>query len=293
YQPSYPHTWTAATGAILLDYWDSTRGRHDARRWAVLGLLVGVCALAREQESVFVLAPAIEGVAEAVRRLRSRDLAGLGRLVGWLALAAVIAIAVASPQLIAKKLIIGRFFEANISTNYMRWEAPFFWETVYSTRNGLFVWTPVAYLGIIGLFFARRGATRSLAAVALLIFAAEMWVNGSAWAWWSDASYSNRRFVGCTVLIAIGLAFLVERLRGLAEHHPRLAPAAALVLSALPFFVFTLELSRAVRYSAQRTADVVRVPDLYGASFKRVLDDIEVAGSPPTWPYSWLWALRF
>lgn len=186
-----------------------------------------------------------------MQRARRRDFPEIARLVGYAALAAM----VASPQLIAKALIIGWIFDAIISTNYMRWDAPFFWETVFATRNGLFVWTPLAYIGVAGLLAARRGTACLLGGALLLGFLGEMWVNGSAYAWWSDFSFSNRRFVDCTIVIAIGLAFLFERRRDLAVRWARLAPATAITLLLAPLVVFNIELAWAVKSGQQRNAE--------------------------------------
>src|SRR5262249_38205763 len=42
---SYSHAWTALACALLLETWNRTRGRHDARRWAVCGALTGLAIL--------------------------------------------------------------------------------------------------------------------------------------------------------------------------------------------------------------------------------------------------------
>jgi hypothetical protein len=292
YWVSYSHAWTALACALLLDTWDATRGRHDARRWAVLGALVGLAILTREQEAVFALPLVVEGLVEMVRRVRGRDLGGAARLAGHGVLAVACALVVASPQLIAKQLILGDAFAPGAGPNYMRWSAPFFWETLYATKNGLFVWTPLAYLGALGLAAGRPGGARALGLTLLLVFAAATWVNGSAWAYWSDWGFSNRRFVDCTPLFIVGIAFAVERLRALNARWPRLAPNLALVLALVPLVALNLELSRAMTRSEVRPNAPIRASELYGGSVRRLLERLEGAGGPFTWPYSWAWALR-
>src|SRR5262249_8553460 len=181
----------------------------------------------------------VEGLVETGRRLRRRDVGGAARMVLHGAIAVACALIVASPQLIAKKVILGSVLEPGAGPGYMRWNAPFFFGTLYATKNGLFVWTPLAYLGALGLLAGRRGGPRALGLTLLGVFAAVTWVNGSAWAWWSDWGLSNRRFVDCTALFIVGIAFVVERLRGVHARWPRLAPRAALALLLLPFILTT------------------------------------------------------
>src|SRR5262249_53207954 len=78
---SYSHASTALACALLLETWNRTRGRHDARRWAVCGALTGLAILTREQEAVFALPLVVEGLVETGRRLRRRDVGGAARMV--------------------------------------------------------------------------------------------------------------------------------------------------------------------------------------------------------------------
>jgi hypothetical protein len=290
--PSYGHAWTAAAVALLLDYWDSTRGRNDLRRWCILGLLVGLAALTRLQESVFAVLPAAEGLAELVRRARRRDARAVARLLGYFAAAAALALLVVSPQLAANVYFYGTPLAVYSGQGYLRPGSPFFWESLYASRNGLFVWTPLAYAGVLGLFLAPR-AGRALAAGALVAFLLVTWVNGSAWAWWSDFSFSNRRYVDATALFALGLAFAVERLRALHARFPRLAPHAAFFLLVLPFLAVNLELSGAVAFSVAPVGRATSSSQIYAASLSRIIEGARrLFGNVASWPANLIWALR-
>lgn len=290
--PSYGHAWTAAAVALLVDYWDRTRGRHDLRRWCALGLLVGLAALTRLQEVVFAVLPVAEGLAEAARRARRRDAAGLLRLLGCFAAATALALVVVSPQIAANIYFYGSPLAVYSGQGYLRAGAPFFWEALYASRNGLFVWTPLAYAGVLGLVLAPRGA-RALAAGAGVAFLLVTWVNGSAWAWWSDFSFSNRRFTDATVVFALGLAFAVERLRALHARVPRLAPHAALLLLVLPWVAMNLELSWAVARSVAPVGRATSSSQIYAASIARIVDGARrLLGNVASWPANLVWALR-
>jgi hypothetical protein len=291
YWVGYNHAWTAFGVAWLLCYWDATRGRTDPKRWAALGGLVGLAALTRLQEVTWAAIPAVEWGVLAVAAARKRDRRVVGQLAIGGALATVCALAVAAPQLYANWKVFGGALEVG-QPNYMRWEAPFLWEPLFSTRNGLFVWTPLAYAGVLGLFAAMK-PSRALAGALALGFALQVYVNGSAWSWWFDWSFSARRFVDCTAPFVVGIAFLIERGRRLAQRYPRLAPHAALVLAVLPLVAMNLELTRAVSKGKQRVGQPVEAAKLYAGSLSRFLTSIEGSvGMPTSWPANWLWAIR-
>jgi hypothetical protein len=273
-------------------YWDRTRGRFDANRWAALGALAGLAALTRMQEVLWALLAAGELFIEAARRARARDPRGALRLAVPAAAATVCALAVASPELLANKLVFGHWLAVYTGESYMRWEAPFFWETLFATRNGLFVWTPVAYVGVLGLLLAPRGA-RGLAAGLVAGFFMQTWVNGSAWAWWSAWSYSNRRFLGVTIALLVGWVFAVDSLRRLHARRPRLLPHVALGALLLPWLVFNIEMSTAVSRGQQSVLKDTSSDALFLGSLTRIFRSVRAAvGSPMSWPHNWIWAAR-
>jgi hypothetical protein len=293
YWSSYAHAWTALAVALLVEYWDRTRGRWDAPRWAALGAFAGLAALTRMQEVLWAALPAGEAAFELLRRVRRRDLRAALRLAVPCALATACALLASAPELVANKRVFGHWLAVYTGESYMRWSAPFFWETWFAPKNGLFIWTPLCYLGVVGLLLAPRGPARRLAAGLAAGFLLQTWVNGSAWAWWSAWSFSNRRFVGVTVALLVGVAFAIERLRGLHARWPRLAPHAALLLVLLPFLVLNLDLGRAVSVGEQSVLSQKGSAAVYEASFRRVMDGFwRHVGNPLSWPHSLIWGAR-
>jgi hypothetical protein len=290
--PSYAHSWTAGTVALALDTWDRTRGREDLRRWIAIGLTFGLAALSREQEIIFTLAPAIEATALVVGHLRERRVGAALRLSVHALLAGFLTLLVLFPSLLANKVVFGSYLANPSGAHYMRWSSPFFWETLFSVRNGLFIWTPLCYLGIVGLFAAPRSA-RPFAALLLAMFLADTWVNGSAWAYWSDYSFSNRRFVDCTVLFVIGIGFVVERLRAIHARFPRLAPHVALGLAMLPFVAVNMD-QACIRGGHPRSDIAQPIGEAYGGLAKRTIEHLfnTPLGSPTAWPANWIWAAK-
>lgn len=78
---------------------------------------------------------------------------------------------------------------------------------LFHKDSGLFLWTPVVTLGVIGLWIKR--STRW---PYLLVFLVELWLVASWSTWWQGASFSGRMFTSSLPLIAFGLSPLIEKL---------------------------------------------------------------------------------
>ncbi len=82
---------------------------------------------------------------------------------------------------------------------------------LFSSSNGLFLWTPATLLGFVGLLFpkSRISHTHWLLAVFLL----ELYLIASWGTWWQGASFSGRMLVSSLPLLSFGLASVFERLQ--------------------------------------------------------------------------------
>lgn len=89
------------------------------------------------------------------------------------------------------------------------WTRPKLWQTLFSSRNGLFFWSPVLLLGLVGLGYALvRGAWRDGLLLALLVYGLLLWYLNSAWyAWWFGEGFGHRASIALAPLVLIGMAF--------------------------------------------------------------------------------------
>lgn len=173
----------------------------------VLGALLGLAFLARPQESLFVLYPALlvatmPGVS-AGERLRG----GL-RTAGWALLAAL-------PLLLIQTLH-GYLMLSQYEYNLLGQEGGYLnplrsrWiDTLFSSWHGFLSWTPVAYLAVIGTMgYLRREWRWAAATLAILFLTA--WINGSTQDWAGGWSFGGRRFSSALAMLAPGLAIVIE-----------------------------------------------------------------------------------
>jgi len=111
----------------------------------------------------------------------------------------------------------------------MRWTQPEILAVLFSTRRGLFLWTPALLLAAIGLgFLVRRD--RLLGAGAIVVLLLSLYVNSAARDWWAGEAFGARRFVGETVFFALGFAALGSALAGRMRIGWLRAGALALIL---------------------------------------------------------------
>jgi hypothetical protein len=149
-----------------------------------------------------------------------------------------------TPQLLAYWSLNGRLGPSRLVTRKMTWTAPHALGVLASPQHGLFVWTPLAALAVAGLVMLavgwRADHTRMPRAVMpvghqcrvarclLLMFALQVYVSGSVESWTVAGAFGQRRFVGATVLLVIGLATLC---RAIPSGVPRIATGVVAMLA--------------------------------------------------------------
>ena len=136
------------------------------------------------------------------------------------------------PTLLAKKIIYGSYFHFGYTERWF-WSSPAFWKVCFSSQHGLFSWTPVAVLSVIGLFFL-RARDRGMALLLLATVAAYVYTIGCYENWHGISSYGNRFLVALTPFFVIGLAAFFERMaRTLPERRAALAAYGAVAVLSL------------------------------------------------------------
>jgi hypothetical protein len=208
--PSYGHALGAFAAAAFLLHWWSARHVDRPAVWFRSGLLAGLMFLARWNDILLAL-PAL--VAEVLRWLRRRgpEATPPRRMLGCAGAGLAGAALAASPQLAIWQYFHGRPW-IRYPAPYVGFTAEGLWGTLLSARHGLFVWTPVTLLAVLGLvLLARR--ERELGLVCLASLALLVLSNSMVRDWWGGASFGMRRLVSGTPCLAIGLAVFLDRTR--------------------------------------------------------------------------------
>ena len=259
-QPGYAHPFATFWAAWLIDYWDKSYRLEDTsprsqRFWICMGLLIGAASLARPQ---LVLWSILGGYAAASDLARARALGfervAMLRLVRHWLVGASCALLIVLPQLLAWNALYGSLVASPQGEGFMRWGESAWFDTLMSSRNGLFPWAPLYALGFLGLLVGIRRHTRLCSALLLGLFL-QAYANGAAWDWWAGGSFGGRRFDSCYIGFAFGLGIV---LIGLWRVRPKkrvpllLLRAGGLYLAALSMLLALANMDYASRQSAKK-----------------------------------------
>jgi hypothetical protein len=211
--PPWSHATSFLAVTLFLWYWARTRGNEgrSLRQWATLGALAGLMMLVREQDALFLVVPLVEGVAALASRWREAEgrLLVIKRWVVGLVVMGVVAGIVFIPQLIAYRVITGRFRPSNVVSGKFNWTSPKALNVLFSPEHGLIPWTPVIVLALVGLALLWR-RERVLTAALAIAFLVQVYIAGSFLTWQSAGSFGQRRFINCTLIFVLGFAMLVS-----------------------------------------------------------------------------------
>ncbi|HEX5657136.1 MAG TPA: interleukin-like EMT inducer domain-containing protein, partial [Polyangiales bacterium] len=204
-QPCFSHAVSAFTTALLLWVWLRRYGSFERARWFGLGLLCGLGMSVRGSAMVHAAAPGLELLTSRRAPLKERARCGAlfaaGALLGFL------------PQMIAWKLIYGKWLTQPQGDDFMMWSSSRYLTVLFSTRTGWNGWHPLVSFGFLGLIVASMRSTlpesmRRLAQGSLLALAASAFLNGATGDFYGGWGFGGRRFVDCTIYVALGTAQL-------------------------------------------------------------------------------------
>jgi hypothetical protein len=136
------------------------------------------------------------------------------------------------PTLIVKKIIYGSFLTFGYEHLWV-WTSPAFFRVCFSSEHGLFSWTPIVILAVVGMVLLRQ-RDQILGLYSISCFAAYLYVIGCYQDWHGLASFGNRFFVSLTVLFVLGLSSFFDWLaRAWNENRTKVfvpSATAALIL---------------------------------------------------------------
>ena len=204
FNPSWSHAHSAFMVALFLWYWIRTRSARTWVQWIVLGMIGGLMMDVYYVSGVLLLIPLLESLQGYWNaRTDSGTLAKARLFIGNVIFAIALVMGFL-PTLVTKRIIYGSYFTSGYEHVWV-WTSPWAFRLLYSSDHGLFSWTPILFVAVVGLFFLIR-YDRELALYLILVFAALLFTIGCYESWDGLSSFGNRYFIELTPVYVLGLA---------------------------------------------------------------------------------------
>ena len=213
---------------------------HDApttRRSALLGCTAGMIVLTRHTNAVFLAVFVLYELA-ASGSIRQ----GVTRLIALrrqLAIIAIVATLVVTPQLALYYQATGHAVINSYGDQGFRWASPRLFGVLFGVTKGLFFWSPLLLLSLVGFVLTWRTnhPARAFVMPSLLFLAVHTYLIAAWWDWQLGGSYGSRGYVDALPVFAIGLAAFFERA---SATLPSRAATAVLVAGGICLSVFQM-----------------------------------------------------
>lgn len=205
-------------------------GQRTPGQWAILGATAGLMVSVYYLNVVFLLFVLVEVArwfaAGATLQDRAAAATRIGKALMMFCAAAALALA---PLVLIKYRLYGSLLNAGYENEAWYWTAPKVLPVLFSSYHGLFTWTPVTLLAVVGLaLFA--STHRQAGACAMGAFALFVYLVSSYQFWHGASSFGNRFFLSFTPLFILGLAALYESATRFTRKSFCQAVSVALVL---------------------------------------------------------------
>ena len=204
---------TASAFAITLIVWRFVnRQSSSTRSWLILGGLTGLAGLIRWQNLAVAAPLAVLALAEDSTAWLPRL-----RLLGGYTLGLV---SLSWPIPLSWYITVGSPFGVQVGWGFFSGPSHV-WEVLFSDLRGLFVWSPILVLSVLGLLVAaRRDAKLAWLLGSLLVL--QLLINSSIWAWDGGWSFGQRKMADYYPAYVIGFACLAEQANSNSRYFARL-----------------------------------------------------------------------
>lgn len=210
-QAPMSHSCSMFAVSLFIWYWSGTIGSFKLSRWVILGFLVGLAGIVREQDVFFGILLPLELLWMFYYSLKEKKKFPF-KDAFWSSLVSLgVCFLVFIPQLVSYKVLYGHFGPSPLVARKMMWHSPYAWDVLFNYNHGLLFWTPLLLFALIGLIcFTIKN--RFIGLSLLAGFLIQVYISGSVGSWHAAGSFGHRRFVGCSIIFAFGIAFLISKL---------------------------------------------------------------------------------
>ncbi len=207
-EPAMSHIYSFACITAFVFYTKNYFESPDFKILLILSFLLGLIILIRPVNGlVILLTPFLAG---SWLLFKSR-LTDLMKKPDRLALSLVIAFSIVGIQFLIYKIQTGDFFIDAYGEEKFNWLMPHPFYFLFSYKKGLFVYTPILLLSLVGLFSLFKKDRFKFFSMSLFLFVL-VYVLSAWWNWWYGGSFGTRVIVEYYSLAALLLLFAFEKM---------------------------------------------------------------------------------
>ncbi len=202
---SHPLSFTLfAAFVYLTDSWHRTPHR---RYLYLMGLLLGWIIITRPVNGLIVILPLL-WQAGSISDMKAKGTL-LIRSAVPVAIAGLLCIAVCSLQMAYWYQTSGRLITYSYEGEHFFFLKPKIWKGLFSFRKGWFIYTPVAFVGMAGLWHLRKMYSWLIPAI-VVFYVLMIYVVFSWGMWWYGGSFGCRPLIETLAVLSLPLAAFIE-----------------------------------------------------------------------------------
>lgn len=160
------------------------------------GVLLGLLVLIRPQDAIFIILPLSSLIIEKRSYIKKFLIVTITSMIAF------------SPQLLIWKILWGTWYvNPYLKVESFNLKSPQILGVLFNSSDGLFLWTPIVILCLIGLInFAIKN--KDMGIPFILLFLGQLYIVSSWSIWWQGSSYSGRMFISSLPILAFGIAHI-------------------------------------------------------------------------------------
>ena len=205
-EPGMSHIYSFAFVSMFFYYSRIYFGSFQGRHMAILATLLGIITLIRPINGLIIF---ILPFAAGNFQLLKRGIGMIFRHKLWLLFSFCIFFSILSIQFIIYKISTGHFWIYSYQSEGFNFLSPHFIEILFSYKKGLFLYTPLLFLSLLGGYFLWK-RSRYMFYSWFSFFFLITYVFSSWWMWYYGGSFSSRVYVEYIPLFMILLGISIS-----------------------------------------------------------------------------------
>lgn len=206
YDAGMSHAFSFMLFSVFVNLTDLWYRKHNNISLYLLGLVLGLIVIVRPTNILIILV-ALLWTAQSAESFK-RETALLAKRGGNLLLAAACFVAVVMIQLSYWRYVTGDWVHYSYQEEGFNFLKPEIWNGLFSYRKGWFIYTPLAFISILGFIVLWRKHRQFFVPLTIFMLL-QIYVVFSWHQWWYGGSFGCRALIESFAILSVPLAALI------------------------------------------------------------------------------------